>query len=137
MSQSQQNPLRTKTIGRWRWIGIALLVSVVVIAAVGTFVFVQAEPILHARVIETLSTRFKSKVELDALNVSLVGGLQVSGKGLRVFGDMDPNNHELGFQPLISVAEFRFRTGIVDLFRSHKPLCPVPCMPPCKFDLHC
>ncbi len=92
--------------------------SVVVIAAVGTFVFVQAEPILHARVIETLSTRFKSKVELDALNVSLVGGLQVSGKGLRVFGDMDPNNHELGFQPLISVAEFRFRTGIVDLFRS-------------------
>ena len=119
MSQSQENPPRTKTTnGRWRWIGIALLVSIVVIAAVGTFVCFHAEPILRARVIETLSARFKSKVELDALSVSLVSGLQVSGKGIRVFGDMDPNNQEPGFQPLISVAEFRFRTGLVDLFHS-------------------
>src|SRR5580704_11599840 len=110
MSQTQQNPLPTKTtIARWRWIGIALLVSIVVIAAVGTFVFFHAEKILRARVIETLCARFKSNVKLDAFNVSLVSGLQVSGKGLRVFGDMDPNNHEPGFQPLISIAEFRFR----------------------------
>jgi len=118
MSQSQQNPLRTKTAMAWRWMGIALLVSIVAIAAVGTFATFHAEPILHARVIGTLSATFNSKVELDAFNVSLVSGLQVSGRGLRVFGDMDPNNYKPGFQPLISVAEFRFRTGIVDLFRS-------------------
>jgi hypothetical protein len=69
-------------------------------------------------VIETLSTKFKSKVELDDFHVSLLKGLQVSGEGLRIFGEMDPNNHEPGIQPLIGVAEFRFRTGIVDLFRS-------------------
>jgi hypothetical protein len=119
MSQSEQNWLRRKTgIGSWRWIGSALLVSIVVIAAVGTFLSFHAEPILRARVIETLSARFDSKVELDAFNVSLVSGLQVSGRGLRIFGDMDPNNHEPGFQPLIDVAEFRFRTGIVDLVHS-------------------
>jgi hypothetical protein len=119
MSQSGQNSHRRKTrIGRWRWIGSALLVTIIVIVGVGTFVSFHAEPILRARVIETLSARFKSKVELDAFNISLVSGLQVSGKGLRIFGDADPNNHEPGFQPLIDVAEFRFRTGIVDLLRS-------------------
>ena len=68
--------------------------------------------------IETLSARFKSKVELDAFHVSLAQGLQVSGSGLKIFGDSDPNNHEPGIQPIIGVAEFRFRTGILNFFRS-------------------
>jgi hypothetical protein len=71
----------------------------------------NARPILRTRVIETLSARFKSKVELDAFHVSLAKGFQVSGKGLRLFGDGDPNNHE-------PVAEFRFRMGIKDFLRS-------------------
>lgn len=95
---------------------IALLLLVIATAA-GIFIG-RAEPILRARVIETLSTRFKSKVELDAFHVSLLQGLQVSGKGLRMFGDTDPNNHEPGIQPLIGVAEFRFHTGIQDLLHS-------------------
>jgi hypothetical protein len=69
-------------------------------------------------VIETLSTRFKSKVELDAFHVSLLKGLQVSGAGLRIFGETDPNNYEPGFQPIINVAEFQFHMGIRDLFHS-------------------
>ena len=88
------------------------------IAALGSIMLSHAEPILRARVIETLSTKFKSQVELDAFHVSLIKGLQVSGVGLRIFGDTDPNNHEPGVQPIIGVAEFRFRTGILDLFRS-------------------
>jgi hypothetical protein len=69
-------------------------------------------------VTETLSTRFHSKVELDGFHVSLLRGFQVSGEGLRLYGDTDPNTHQLGVQPLIAVAEFRFRTGVMNLFRS-------------------
>jgi len=118
MVESQQNPLQPeKRSGRWRWIaGIALL-CLVAIAVLGIVVY-RAEPTIRAMVIETLSTRFKSRVELDAFHVSLTQGLQVSGAGLRIFGETDPNNHEPGFQPIINVAEFRFRMGIRDLFRS-------------------
>jgi hypothetical protein len=118
MSDSQPNSHRTKTsVSRWQWIvGIALLLLVVV-TVLGVLIF-NARPILRTRVIETLSARFKSKVELDAFDVSLVKGFQVSGEGLRLFGDGDPNNHEPGVQPLIGVTEFRFRMGIMDFLRS-------------------
>ena len=118
MSESQPNSHRTKTpVSRFHWIvGISLL-FIVAITVVGTLIF-NARPILRARVVETLSARFKSKVELDAFDVSLVQGFQVSGEGLRLFGDGDPNNHEPGVQPLIGVAEFRFRMGLLDFLRA-------------------
>lgn len=62
--------------------GIALLL-VVAITAVGMVIY-RAEPTLRAQVIETLSTRFKSKVELDAFHVSLVKGLQTLTDGDRL-----------------------------------------------------
>jgi hypothetical protein len=89
----------------------------VAIAVLGIVVY-RAEPTIRATVIETLSTRFKSRVELDAFHVSLLQGLQVSGAGLRIFGETDPNNYEPGFQPIINVAEFQFHMGIRDLFHS-------------------
>jgi len=101
----------------WRWVaGIALLVAVA-LAILGIVVY-RAEPTLRAMAIETLSTRFKSRVELDAFHVSLLKGLQVSGAGLRIFGETDPNSYEPGFQPIINVAEFQFHMGIRDLFHS-------------------
>ncbi|MFZ0480618.1 MAG: AsmA-like C-terminal region-containing protein [Terriglobales bacterium] len=101
----------------WRWVaGIALLVAVA-LAILGIVVY-RAEPTLRAMAIETLSTRFKSRVELDAFHVSLLKGLQVSGAGLRIFGETDPNSYEPGFQPIINVAEFQFHMGIRDLFQS-------------------
>jgi hypothetical protein len=119
MSDKQQPlPVEDKRYSRRRWIGGIVLVSATVVAVLGAIVISHAEPILRERVIETVSIRFKSKVELDGFHVSLMRGLQVSGEGLRVFGDSDPNTHEPGIQPLISLAEFRFRTGIIDLFRS-------------------
>jgi len=120
MAESEHNLLRrNKPGGRWRWLGgIALLFMVAAVAVI--IVFYRSEPTLRAIVIETLSTRFKSKVELDGFRVSPLKGLQVSGNGLRIFGDADPNNHEPGVQPIISVAEFRFRMGIRDFFRSPK-----------------
>src|SRR3979490_1705459 len=105
-----------RNMSRLRIVGISLLFTVV-ITVVGIMIF-KSRPILRARVVETLSARFKSRVELDAFDVSLVKGFQVSGEGLRLFGDGDPNNHEPGVQPLISVTEFRFRMGIKDFLRS-------------------
>jgi hypothetical protein len=119
MAEPGQNPRPTKAPAHLRrWIvGLVLLVVAAFVAA-GSVLISRAEPLLRARVIETLSTRFKSKVELDAFHVSLLKGFQVSGEGLRIFGDTDPNNHEPGVQPIIGVAEFRFRTRITDLLRS-------------------
>ena len=53
--------------------------------------------------------------------MSLPQGLpRISGTGLRLFGNTDPNNHEPGFQPLIAVAQFQFGLGVQNLF--HRPI---------------
>jgi hypothetical protein len=118
MAENEQNFLRAnKPVGRWRWIGGIGLLLIVAIIVLGIVVH-RAEPTLRAAVIETLSARFKSEVELDAFHVSLLKELQVSGAGLRIFGETDANNYKPGFQPIINVAEFRFHMGIRDLFRS-------------------
>jgi hypothetical protein len=105
---------------RWRrgWIagiGLGLLVAFAVTAY---YVVSHAEPMLRSRVIETLSSRFKSKVELGEFHVWIADGLEVSGKGLKIYGRTDPNIHLPGTQPLIAIEEFRFRTGILSLLRS-------------------
>jgi len=120
LTEGEPNSLRVKKSRRWRWIGAIAVVSAAVILTLAAIAVSHAEPILRASIIETLSARFKSKIELDAFHVSLVKGLQVSGAGLRIFGDTDPNNHEPGFQPIISVSEFRFHLGIRQFLRTPK-----------------
>ena len=61
------------------------MLAVVVLLAVGEMMARCAQPILKGRVVETLSKRFDSRVELDKLQVSATRGLEVSGKGLRIF----------------------------------------------------
>jgi hypothetical protein len=97
--------------------GIVFCVILVIAAVIVKVVLSQAQPILRARVIETLSNRFKSKVELDTLSVSVFRGLEVSGDGLKIYGTTDPNPYAPGVQPLISLQEFHFHTGIRNLFR--------------------
>jgi hypothetical protein len=92
------------------------LAAIVVGVGVG-FALYRAEPILRSTIIQTLSARFNSKVELDGFHVSLFKGLQVSGEGLRIFGDTDPNNHEPGIQPIIDVGQFSFSMKIADFLR--------------------
>jgi hypothetical protein len=75
--------------------------------------FHRAEPILRARVIETLSTRFDSRVELSSFDVSVLDGFEVHGGGLKLYP-----NHLNVQQPLFSVDKFSFRTGWRDLFRT-------------------
>ena len=58
----------------WTWIFASLLIVVVVLGVVGEIAVHRAVPIMKGRVIETLSTRFNSRVELDGFEVSLVKG---------------------------------------------------------------
>ena len=78
-----ENPITEKSTrsGSHWWVWV---LAVVVLLVVGEVMLKRAEPILKGRVIETLSTRFNSRVELDDLQVSLIKGLAVSGKGLPV-----------------------------------------------------
>jgi AsmA-like C-terminal region len=102
----------------WRSIGIVSLIFLATLVVAVRYVIARAEPILRARIIETLANRFKSKVELASFHVSLVNGIEVSGSGLKVFGTTDPNPYEAGVQALIDVREFRFQTKLRNLFRS-------------------
>lgn len=102
----------------WRWIFLALVLAAIVAVVGVRYVIFHAAPILRTRVIETLSARFKSKVDLAELDVSVMNGLTVHGSGLQIFGQTDPNPYEPGIQSLIAVQEFRFHTGVASLFRS-------------------
>src|SRR5450631_250681 len=55
----------------------------------------HAEPILRAKVIESLSTRFNSRVELGEFHVDILNGLEVRGSDVKLF----PRNFEVN-QPL-------------------------------------
>lgn len=65
----------------------------------------RAEPILRARVIDTLSNRFDSRVELEHFHVYFLNGFRGSGSGLR----LHPNQIDMD-KPLFAVDEFSFRT---------------------------
>jgi hypothetical protein len=100
------------------WIrSIALAVALVVLV-VFIFVIYHAEPILKNRVIETLSTRFHGPVEISEFHVSVINGFRVTGAGLKIFGPTDPNAHQPGIQPLISIDEFRFGANILNLLHT-------------------
>jgi hypothetical protein len=99
------------------------ILAIVLLAVLAFVIFLSilahhARPLLRARVIETLSTRFHGRVDLADLDVSVYQGLMVSGKGLMVYGQTDPNIHLEGVQPLIGVDEFSFRVGVMSLLRS-------------------
>ena len=101
----------------WFWLlGILAIVLGVAVVCIRIAIS-RAEPILRTRVIETLSTRFKSPVQLAEIHVSIMDGLHVDGKGLKIFGASDPNPSQSGVQPLLAIREFRFHTPLRDLFR--------------------
>jgi len=109
-------PLR-RLSRKWRWfLGISVAILALIAVCV-RIVIVRAEPILRTRVIETLSTRFQSRVDLAELHVWIENGINVEGKGLKIFGATDPNPSESGIQPLIGVRSFRFQTALRNLFR--------------------
>ena len=97
----------------WKWVGIVALVLAVGSAAVFEVLLSRAEPILRARLIQSLSARFHSRVEMGAFSVLLLRGFEVSGKALVMY----PENVD-STTPMFSVRRFSFRTGYRSLFRS-------------------
>ena len=113
-------PHRTRN----RWLAaILVFVSVcgIALGIVLEYVAHHAGPLLRSSVIATLSTRFHSPVELDSLEISVVKGLQVHGRGLRVQYLAGPTRPDvlqrqgLPAPPMLSVKEFTFRTTMDDL----------------------
>ncbi len=95
---------------------VAFLIVLTALLVAGNIVLHRAGPILKARIIETLSARFHSRVTLDRLDASLLHGLEVSGSGLRI----DPPDDVVAAgdkQPLIAVAHFSFHAGLAGFFR--------------------
>jgi len=99
----------------WTWILACLLTAAVVLGVIGEVMVHRAAPILKGRVIDTLSARFNSRVELDALDVSLVKGFQVSGSGLRIFPE-DEVVAAGATEPLITLKHFSFHADWAGLF---------------------
>ena len=112
---SDREQKATKRRGVWGWIAVFLLLAVIVVTAVAEFILHRAEPILKGRVVETLSTRFDSRVEMAGFRVSVLKGLEVSGDNLRIY----PTDEVMAAgakNPLIELARFSFHADIRGLF---------------------
>ena len=118
--EGQKYPLSKVPSRRlWWWVGGALLLSILTLLVVGEVMVRRAGPILRGRVVETLRTRFHSRVELDDFDVSLLHGFAVTGGGLRIFSP-DEVVAAGATEPLIAVGRFEFHTTLRSLF--HKPM---------------
>ncbi|MGA3211678.1 MAG: hypothetical protein ABSD20_10250 [Terriglobales bacterium] len=112
------NPKHKNHLGRWIVIALGILLACAAIAV--KLLVDRAEPIMRARVIDTLSTRFHSRVELDGFHVSVRDGVQVSGEGLRIYRrtDLGVERQSQAFPPVIAVKAFQFRTSVESLLKS-------------------
>ena len=100
------------------WLAIASLSILIGLGLALLISLFDAGPILRGRVIQTLSERFQSRVDLGAFHITVRHGIQVSGDDLRIYGEGDPNKDQPGVQPLFSVANFSFSTSVWNLLRS-------------------
>jgi hypothetical protein len=116
MGQSQVESLASRTKHRrvWRWIGVSLLAVLMAVVVVGSVMVNRVQPILRARITDSLRARFKGRVELGQLDVSLLRGLEVSGGNLRIYspGTLVARDG----QPIIAIKHFSFHSGLAGLF---------------------
>jgi hypothetical protein len=105
--------------GVWGWIAVSALLVFICLAAALEIMLHRADPILRGRIIETLSTRFDGRVDLDAFHVSILKGLEVSGDGLRIFPPDDVVAAGAN-APLIALKHFSFHANVLGLFQ--KPM---------------
>jgi len=111
---TQATRTKNRRRGVWAWIGISSLIAVVTFLVVVEVMVERAGPILKGRVIETLSTRFHSRVELDGFDVFVLRGLEITGDRLRIF----PPDRVVAAgakSPLIAIDHFSFHSGFMGL----------------------
>ena len=89
------------------WTLAILLIVVICLGIAAQIALDRAEPVLRARVLETLSTRYDSRIELDRFHVSVIRGFEAEGGGLRLY----PNRFATNNQPFIAPEspKFHFR----------------------------
>jgi hypothetical protein len=104
-----------------RWVEVVVVASLVVVVALAIaveYAVRHAVPMLRQRVVASLEERFRSPVELDSLQISVINGLQVTGQGLRIL-NLNANERDeaypAGLPPMLSVKSFQFRTGVRQL----------------------
>lgn len=106
-----------------RWVAASALGLLLCLAFSAVYVSRNLEPVLRRSVIESLEARFHSPVELARLDISLLNGVQVSGRGLRILRLTAPTETGVPTEiaPMLSVDSFSFRTSIHDLvlLRAH------------------
>ncbi|HEY1501109.1 MAG TPA: hypothetical protein VGF88_16155 [Acidobacteriaceae bacterium] len=86
------------------WTTSILLILAIAAIIAGNIYLHRAGPLLKAKVVESLSTRFDSRVELAQFHASFIDGFQVSGSGLKLYP-----NHLDSNEPMIAVDRFSFR----------------------------
>ncbi len=94
-------------------VAVAVLICLAVAFIGADYALHQIEPVLRARVIQSLSTRFKSQVQLGEFHVSIADGLVVEGKNLSLRSDLYPD-----LPPQIEIGKFSFHAGLISLFQS-------------------
>jgi len=90
-----------------------LLVILVAVLVAAIWFRHRVEPILRTKVIESLSTRFNSRVELSEFHVDILNGLAVQGAGVKLYPNVFDSD-----QPLFEVSKFSFHTTWTKLLRS-------------------
>src|SRR5271155_1538421 len=106
--------------GRWFLWSASLFVLVAIAGAlVIEWGLRQMQPMLRRKVVETLSARFHSPVELDRLDVSMRKGVLVSGGGLRILYLAGPTKPDArpNALPMVIVDNFEFSTGWRELLK--------------------
>lgn len=99
----------------WAWV-VGVTLALLLCAGLAAAYFIRnAEPILRARIIETLSARFRTKVQLSALHLAFSNGVGLHGEGLVVPGIGEASE---GSPPLLRVNSFTFHAGLDSLFKS-------------------
>jgi len=110
-------PRPRRRFRQWHWFAGFLLIAAAVSVATIWILLERAQPILRVKIVETLSARFHSRVDLANLHVWIANGLHVQGGGLKIFGVTDPNPYDPGVQPLIEIGTFHFDAQLGSLFR--------------------
>jgi hypothetical protein len=105
---------------RWvMWTGAAFVVVAIAGALLVAWGLRQIQPMLRKKVVETLSARFNSPVELDRLSLSMTKDVIVSGGGLRILYLAGPTKPDArpNAPPMLIVDNFEFRTGWRELLK--------------------
>lgn len=109
---------------RWLiWTGAAIVVFLVTVSVVLSIAAHRVEPYLRARIVQGLTDRFHTKVELDSFHVSVhhgkeaMFGIWATGRGLRIWQPhRGGGDHSLETaaqsEPLIQLEEFSFHVPL-------------------------